>query len=351
MSKSLVQQQFGAHAAAYATSAVHAKGASLARLVELVGPKPHWHALDVATGAGHTAAAFAPHVARAVASDLTPQMLAEAAKLAKARGLANMETAHADAEALPFADASFDLVTCRIAPHHFPDVARFVADVARVLKGGGTFALVDNIAPDALSTPGFSDAELAAAADAYNLFEKLRDPSHGRCLGMGEWSALMRSAGLDVHHTERLPKDMEFASWVERMSVDAATVARLRAMLDDGAPALKAFLKPRLEGADLVFTLDEAIRDPSHGRCLGMAEWTHILTKTGFHVEHKERLGKAMEFQPWAERLGADAQTIAGLRDMLTQGPPALKAFLKPHEEGGSLWFTLDEALVIARKS
>ena len=69
MTKTLVQQQFGAHAAAYATSAVHAKGASLGRLVELVQPKSDWRALDIATGAGHTAAAFAPHVAHVIASD------------------------------------------------------------------------------------------------------------------------------------------------------------------------------------------------------------------------------------------------------------------------------------------
>lgn len=265
MTKSLVQQQFGAHAAAYATSTVHAKGASLGRLIELVKPQPQWQALDIATGAGHTAAAFAPHVARVIASDITEEMLAEARKLAASKGLANMETATADAEALPFKDAQFDLVTCRIAPHHFPEIPQFVREVWRVLKPGGTFALVDNIAPDAESTPGFSDEELREASVAYNRFE--------------------------------------------------------------------------------------AVRDPSHGRCLGMAEWTHVLTRTGFHVEHKERLGKDMEFQPWAERLGADAQTIAGLRDMLTQGSPALKAFLKPHEGGGGLWFTLDEALVIARKS
>ena len=90
-------------------------------------PKPSWQALDVATGAGHTAAAFAPHVTRVIASDLTAEMLVEAAKLAKGKGLANMETAPADAEALPFEDARFDLVTCRIAPHHFPDIPTFRA--------------------------------------------------------------------------------------------------------------------------------------------------------------------------------------------------------------------------------
>lgn len=264
MTKSLVQQQFGAHAAAYATSTVHAKGASLGRLIDLVRPQPDWQALDVATGAGHTAAAFAPHVAQVIASDITDEMLAEARKLAASKALANMDTATADAEALPFEDARFDLVTCRIAPHHFPHIPKFVGEVRRVLKPGGTFALVDNIAPDAESTPGFSSAELNEAARAYNTFE--------------------------------------------------------------------------------------AIRDPSHGRCLGMTEWTDILTDTGFELVHKERLGKDMEFQPWAERLGADAQTIAKLRTMLAEASPALKAFLKPHEEGGTLWFTLDEAILIARK-
>jgi ubiquinone/menaquinone biosynthesis C-methylase UbiE len=257
--KSLVQQQFGAHAAAYATSVVHAKGASLARVLELVQPQQSWQALDIATGAGHTAAAFAPHVAHVIASDITSEMLEEARKLAAAKGLAHMETAAADAEALPFPDGRFDLVTCRIAAHHFPDVPRFVTEVRRVLKDGGSFALVDNIGPDALSTPGFSEAELGEAATAYNAFEKLRDPSHGRCLGLAEWRAVIAAAGLDVRHSEILPKAMEFAPWAERMDADAPTIARLRAMLEEGTPALRAFLKPQLEGEALWFNLDEAI--------------------------------------------------------------------------------------------
>ena len=255
MTKDLVQQQFGAHAAAYATSTVHAKGASLARLVELVKPQPQWQALDIATGA----AAFAPHVARVVASDLTEEMLEESAKLAKSKGFANMETARADAEALPFSDSSFDLVTCRIAAHHFPDVPTFVSEVWRVLRAGGTFALVDNISPDAESTPGYPNAELRDAALVYNAFEKIRDPSHGRCLGMAEWSEVLGDTGLEVSHKERLPKEMEFQPWAERLGCDAATVERLRAMLTEGTPALKAFLKPRLDDDKLWFTLDEAI--------------------------------------------------------------------------------------------
>jgi ubiquinone/menaquinone biosynthesis C-methylase UbiE len=259
MTKDLVQQQFGAHAAAYATSTVHAKGASLGRLVELVQPQPHWQALDIATGAGHTAAAFAPHVARVVASDLTDEMLGEADRLARSKDFANMSAVRADAEALPFPDAGFDLVTCRIAAHHFTDVATFVAEVWRVLKAGGTFALVDNISPDAESTPGFPAAELRDAALVYNAFEKIRDPSHERCLGMAEWTEVLSATGFEVQTKERLPKDMEFQPWAERMGCDRLTVERLRTMLTDGSPALKAFLKPREEGGKLWFTLDEAV--------------------------------------------------------------------------------------------
>ncbi|HRD76216.1 MAG TPA: methyltransferase domain-containing protein [Hyphomicrobiaceae bacterium] len=257
--KSLVQSQFGASAAAYSTSKVHAKGASLGRLVELVKPEKHWRALDVATGAGHTAAAFAPHVASVVASDITPEMLGEAQKLAKAKGFANMTTAAADAEALPFPDKSFELVTCRIAPHHFPNVKAFVGEVARVLTPGGTFALVDNISPDNLSTPGFSAAELQEAAAAYNAFEKLRDPSHGRALAISEWLGLIEAADLNVAHQERLPKDMEFQDWAVRMGCTRETIATLRGMLTGASPALGAFLKPRSAGEDIHFTLDEAL--------------------------------------------------------------------------------------------
>ena len=121
MNETLVQKQFGVAAADYAASAVHASGPSLARLLALVPARADWVALDVATGAGHTALAFAPLVARVIASDITDAMLRETEKLAAARGLANVETANGEAGKLPFADAGFDLVTCRLAAHHFPD--------------------------------------------------------------------------------------------------------------------------------------------------------------------------------------------------------------------------------------
>lgn len=247
--KTLVQQQFGANAAAYATSTVHAKGASLPRLVELVRPHAGWHALDIATGAGHTAFAFAPHIAHVIASDLTPEMLTVAAKLAQEKGIANVDFREADAEALPFDDAKFDLVTCRIAPHHFTNVFLFVRECARVLKPGGVLAIVDNIVPEDLT-----------AAEYVNAFEKYRDPSHARCLSAEEWADAYQQAEITLTHAEEAKKAMNFDAWADNMNASPQTRAGLRQMLQNAPPVAQEFFAPQfLEDGSITFYLSEGI--------------------------------------------------------------------------------------------
>lgn len=230
--KKLVQQQFGATAEGYVTSTIHAEGADLARMVTLVAPRGDEYALDIATGGGHTALAFAPYVREIVATDLTAPMLAAAAQFIRGRGVNNVRFARADAEALPFADRSFDLVTVRIAPHHFPQPATFVREVARVLRMGGCFAFDDNIAPEA--------AELAAFI---NRVEQWRDPSHIRCLTIAEWCALVAEAGLTVTDCELQPrKRHDFADWTARMHMPVDERAALTAwLLAAPTAALDAF--------------------------------------------------------------------------------------------------------------
>jgi len=248
-SQDVNRTQFGANATNYATSEVHAKGASLQRLVELVQPQAGWDALDIATAAGHTALAFAPHVRSVVASDLTPEMVELAATRATDVGLENVTAQLADAEDLPFDDDSFDLVTSRIAPHHFPNPPTFVAEVARVLRPGGVFGLVDNIVPNDAST-----------AATYNAWEKRRDPSHARALSMGEWRSLIEAAGLTVAHEETLRKQMSFADWVNNMSVPEGDRPGLLRDLLEGNDGLRAFLRPAgTTEADATFVLSEGI--------------------------------------------------------------------------------------------
>jgi ubiquinone/menaquinone biosynthesis C-methylase UbiE len=248
MSKELVQKQFGQHAEAYATSRVHAQGASLKRLIELIQPQANWQVLDVATAAGHTAFAFAPHVAHVTATDITPEMIPLAAKLAAERGITNVTLETADAEALPYADDSFDLVTCRIAPHHFPHIDHFVSEAVRVLRSGGILAVVDNVVPND-----------TLAGDYINAFEKLRDPSHGRALSVDEWLALFRAVGLINLHHEVAPKSMEFTPWAERMGATPETIAELRRRLMEAPDTAAAFFQVYSTDKDLFFNLDEAI--------------------------------------------------------------------------------------------
>jgi ubiquinone/menaquinone biosynthesis C-methylase UbiE len=246
--KDLAQQIFGANAAAYATSRTHAQGKSLQRLVELTQPQTTWHVLDVATGAGHTALAFAPHVAQVIASDITPQMLAQAEALAKERGLTNVTTKIADAERLPFDDASFDVVTSRIAPHHFADVQQFVDECARVLKPGGLLAVDDNIAP-----------EDVAAAKYIDDYERLRDPSHARCLSLSEWRMCFERAGLTVLHSETIEKQIGFEEWCGHQKAPPDVMAALRKVLLNAPGAAMAQLKPVTEDGVLKFSMVEGI--------------------------------------------------------------------------------------------
>ncbi len=244
----LIQQQFGANADKYATSAIHAQGASLARLVELTQPRPDWRVLDVSTGAGHTALTFAPLVAQVIAVDLTPQMLDTARKLANERGITNVEFKPADVHALPFEANTFDLVTNRIALHHYSDARQAISEMARVCKRGGLVALSDNIVPPDKVTAGY-----------INHWEQLRDPSHHWAYPAARLQAMLTDTGLQVEQMESFGKEMEFDPWADRMGASAELKVKLRRWLDDASEPVREWLAPRYEGEKMLFALHEAV--------------------------------------------------------------------------------------------
>ena len=119
-----VRDQFSQHADYYAQSSAHAEGDTLDVILEFADPKGTEQTLDIATGTGFTAFAFASKVSHVVATDLTPEMVAKAVELAQEHAIGNVAFSVAAAESLPFTTASLDLVTCRLAPHHFQDVPK-----------------------------------------------------------------------------------------------------------------------------------------------------------------------------------------------------------------------------------
>src|SRR5215204_4158807 len=109
--KDSVQNQFNQAAANYTTSPIHASGPDLAVMVKVAQLTGQEVMLDAGSGTGHTALTFAPHVTQVIAYDLADSMLAQGHKLAEDRGITNIEFRRGDAERLPFADHTFDLVT------------------------------------------------------------------------------------------------------------------------------------------------------------------------------------------------------------------------------------------------
>ncbi len=245
MSKTLVQEQFGKTAASYLTSKPHAQGKSLERLVELIKPQKDWRMLDVATGGGHVAYTFAPHVGRVWATDITDEMLSMVRGEADKRGLVNVRTAYAKAEALPFEDGTFDLVTCRIAPHHFDSIPLFLRECHRVLGKDGVLALVDNVVP------------LGSVGDYINAFERFRDPSHLRAWAMEEWREALAAAGFAIGHEEQIDKTMEFSSWAGRH--DDTMRALLSSMLSQATADVAKTLDPKLKDGSWSFRLREGV--------------------------------------------------------------------------------------------
>lgn len=237
-----VRAQFTATAHHYVDSTRHATGDDLARLVEIARLTGRERVLDIATGAGHTALAFAPHVAQVVATDMTPRMLEVAQELAAKRGVANVHFVRAQAESLPFEDASFDVVTCRVAPHHFADPAAFVNEVARVLAPGGLFLLDDQMAPD--------DPELDAFV---NTFERRRDPSHVRAHTISEWRGWIEGAGLHVELVEDIERDSyEFADWTARAHMPPAERDALERWLLAAPRRCAEFFRIRSDGGRVI---------------------------------------------------------------------------------------------------
>jgi SAM-dependent methyltransferase len=187
-------------AEAFRESPTHREGPDLDLLVEWCEPGHDVKVLDVATGGGHVARRLREEGCTVITVDAAPGMEPDVV---------------APAEQLPFEDGSFDVVTCRIAAHHFREIHKAVAEMARVSRR--LLVIEDNV---------FRGDQVEEA-------ERLRDPTHVRCYSQDEWKEMVTDAGFEVQQVEQFPRRQSFDAWLARVDTTPDAAARIRTLLSD----------------------------------------------------------------------------------------------------------------------
>ena len=267
----LAQQMFGPQAGIYAESKVHISDDSLESVQKLTNPAlrqaqgdrsglqgdeaqaqgdeaeamPYRWAVDIGTGAGFTAFAMAEVSERVIASDITQPMLRQAGRISRERGLPNVGLVQNAAEALPFADASLDLITSRKAAHHFRDFEAALDEAQRALRPGGSLVMADTVAPE--------DDDMARWQ---NEVELRRDFSHVEDRKVSVIRQMLADRGFEVVGNEDERVYLWFNDWVMRTRVPEDEVAALRREFQEGPPEVRETFqvgKPEEDG-DFLFS-------------------------------------------------------------------------------------------------
>jgi SAM-dependent methyltransferase len=195
-----VTDVWSSRAQAMRESPTHREGPDLDLVVELCEPAEGVVALDVATGGQHVARRLREEGANVVTVDPAPGMQPDVI---------------ARAEELPFADASFDVVACRIAAHHFDDVAAAVREMARV------------------SSDRVVVQDTLFQGEVMEEVERVRDPSHVRRYSKDEWRRFFENSGLQIDRLEILTRRMPVDPWLDRAAATPEVAAKVKELIAD----------------------------------------------------------------------------------------------------------------------
>ena len=241
--KDLVREEFTRQANDYATAPAIRDADHLRMLVDLVAPHADARVLEVATGPGHVAMAFARVCREVVGIDLTDAPLKIAEKLRTDRGLTNVSFRQGDVESrLPFNDGEFDVVVCRFAVHHFAAPQKVIAEMARVCRPDGLVAVEDLIA-----------SEQPDRAAYYNEFERLRDTSHTNALALSDLIRMMSTPGLELTRFTSHGYYTPVAQWIKAADSSPDRAAKAIAMVERDALEDLSGARPRQINNELHF--------------------------------------------------------------------------------------------------
>jgi ubiquinone/menaquinone biosynthesis C-methylase UbiE len=243
-----IQDRFTRTADAFSTYVLQKRAADAGRLADMAQPRTSDRVLDAACGPGTYALPFAPRVKAVVGLDYTPAMLAKAREKAAEAGLDNVSFSRGDVTAIPFREASFDIVTCGFAIHHFSQPGPVVMEFARVLRSGsGRLAMMDIV----VAEPGRQEVN--------NRIETVRDPSHVSTHTQPELLRLVESAGLRVRAAERVEMPRSFNHWMHVAGCEPGdpvyqeTRRLMEATFENDSAGFHA-CRPVSPGADFTYT-------------------------------------------------------------------------------------------------
>lgn len=248
--KEAVQKQFTKTAEAFSTFAVRDTPEVLKEKVEFAKPLPTDAVLDIACGPGAFVLAVAPRVRLARGVDLTPEMLRRARAYQAEKQIANAEFVRGDAEALPFANGSFDLVSCQCSFHHMPKPELVLQEMVRVAAPAGRLVIMDPMAP-----------EVDTKFEVYNRIEVLRDPSHTATLRLTDFLRLFDAMGLEILRQSVRRRPRSFNDWMLRGGHEPGTkrYVQTRKLLEDSMRGDRSGFAAQAQGEDIQIVHNEGL--------------------------------------------------------------------------------------------
>jgi ubiquinone/menaquinone biosynthesis C-methylase UbiE len=238
-----IRRQFTRQADAYAAMPQTKDEAAHAGLVALVGAQPNDRVLDVACGPGFLTMAFARRCGRVHGIDATAALLERARAEALRSELRNVRFGLGDAEALPFAGATFDVVACRAAFHHFERPPRVLAEMRRVTRPGGRLLVADILGSE---EPG--------KAAYHDRIERLCDPTHVRALPASEFERLFAAVGLEVMARPSGVMHVDVDEWMSHGGPTPAAAAEIAQAFEDSLAVDRCGLAVRRENGRMRFS-------------------------------------------------------------------------------------------------
>jgi len=249
-----ILDQFTRQAMPFSTANAITDANALRLIVAAAAPGPDDTVLDVACGGGIIVCAFAPEVKHATGIDMTPAMLDRARQLAAEKRIANVSWDRGDVGSLPYADGAFDIVVTRFSMHHFLDPIGVLREMVRVCAPGGRVVVVDMYA-----------SQDAAKAAEWNRLEKLRDPSHVRCLTLAELQGLFPQVGLPEPHASYYELRDEVRNLLRRSFPNPGDDVKIIEMFAASAEDDRLGIPVRREGEQINYAYQIAILAARHG--------------------------------------------------------------------------------------